>query len=258
MDEPTTKPAPPMKVMCADCGGLRNCEIRGEAVESWEDAGGMVWGRTSWYILQCRGCDHMFCHTVKIFSEEYDHEWDPATQEDVLVYDETVAYWPAVLKRKPPDWFSPMGFVGDKDNILHGAMRELYVALENDLTRLAAAGVRTAFDIASELLGVDPQITFKEKLDTLVRTNRISILDRESLETLTEAGSASIHRGWVPDASDLSTMVDLLEHFVQSTFVAPALKRKLDEKTAKLKQTVPAKKPREKLKVVAAKPVPTA
>jgi hypothetical protein len=198
----------------------------------------------------------MFCHTVKIFSEEYSHEWDLVTQEDVVVYDETVAYWPAVLKRKPPDWFSPMGFAGDKENILHGAMQELYVALENDLTRLAAAGVRTAFDIASELLEVDPKITFKEKLDMLVATNRINSLDRESLETLTEAGSASIHRGWVPATSDLTTMVEMLEHFIHSAFVAPALKRKLDEKTAKLKEIVPARQPREKLKSNPVKPVP--
>jgi hypothetical protein len=242
----TTEPSTAMKVMCAICAGIRNCEIRGHADESWDDAGGMVWGRTSWYILQCRGCDHMFCHTVKIFSEEYDHEWDPATQQDVVVYDETVAYWPAIFKRKQPNWFSPMGFAGDKDNVLHGAMQELYVALENDLTRLAAAGVRTAFDIASELLEVDTRLTFKQKLDALVATNRISSLDRDSLETLTEAGSASIHRGWLPDATNLSTMVDLLEHFIHSAFVAPALKRKLDEKTAKLKETVPARQPRGK------------
>ncbi|RYX90845.1 MAG: hypothetical protein EON84_13375 [Bradyrhizobiaceae bacterium] len=254
MTESTAEPLTIMKAMCSVCGAIRNCEIRGYAVESWDDAGGMVWGRTSWYLLQCRGCDHMFCHTVKIFSEEYDREWDPATQEDVIVYDEAVAYWPAILKRKQPDWFSPMGFVGDKDNILYGAMHELYVALENDLSRLAASGVRTAFDIASELLDVDPSLTFKEKLDTLVARNRITSLDRDSLETLTEAGSASIHRGWVPDAADLSTMVDLLEHFIYSAFVAPTLKKKLDEKTAKLRETVPARKPRVKMEPVAAKP----
>jgi hypothetical protein len=54
----------------------------------------------------------------------------------------------------------------------------------------------------------------------LVSTNRINGVDRQRLETLTEAGNASIHRGWVPKAGDLSTMVDILEFFLHHTFVA--------------------------------------
>lgn len=234
------------KALCSNCGGERNCEIKGHTVESWDDAGGMVWGKIDWYILQCRGCEHVFCQTVKIFSEEYGHEWDVATQEDVVVYDETIEYWPAISKRKMPDWFTPMGFIGDYGNALHGAMSELYVALDNDLARFAAAGVRTVFDMASELLGVDPNLTFERKLDGLVSSGRINGVDRERLETLTEAGSASMHRGWIPAPADLSTMVDILEHFVHRAFVVPALEQKLTEKSASLRKTVPARKQRKK------------
>jgi hypothetical protein len=236
------------KAFCSQCGGERNCDIKGSAVESRDDSAGMVWGKTDWYILQCRGCEHVFCQTIKIFSEEYSHEWDEASQEDVVVYDETIAFWPAISKRKVPDWFSPMGFAGDSQNLLYDAMRELYVALDNDLVRLAAAGVRTAFDIASELLEVDADLTFKEKLDGLVTSGRINSVDRERLEALTEAGSASMHRGWVPSSSDLTTMVDILEHFAHRAFVAPALEQKLNEKSASLRKTVPARKPRKKSK----------
>lgn len=223
-DPQTNEPITIRKAMCSQCGGERNCDIKGSMVESWEDAGGMVWGQTTWSILQCRGCEHVFCQTVKIFSEDYDHEWDTKAQEDVVVYDEIVAYWPAISKRKSPDWFQSTGFVG-ADERLYDAMRELYVALDNDLIRLASAGVRTAFDIASELLGVNATLTFKEKLDELVVSSRINGVDRERLEALTEAGSASMHRGWLPTPSDLSTMVEILEHFVHRTFVAPALEQ---------------------------------
>jgi hypothetical protein len=249
MEEPLTV----KKAFCAECGGLRNCDIRGGAVESWDDAGGAVWGRTNWFILQCRGCDHIFCQTIKIFSEDYSHEWDEAAQEDVLVHDETIAYWPAVSKRKAPDWFTPMGFAGDSLDVLYRAMGELYGALDNDLARLAAAGVRTVFDIASELLGVDANLTFKEKLDELVSSGRINGVDRDRLEALTEAGSASMHRGWVPTPPDLSTMVDILEHFVHRAFVMPILEQKLTEKSASLRKTVPARKPRKKSKKTNAK-----
>ncbi|WP_425905478.1 DUF4145 domain-containing protein [Nitrobacter sp. TKz-YC02] len=233
------------KAMCAVCAGMRNCDVRGNTTERWDDAGGLVWGRTDWFILQCRGCDHVFCQTIKIFSEDYQYEWDDAAQEDVLVYDETVAYWPAILDRKAPDWFSSGNLPVEKSDMLEEAMNELYIALEHDLSMLAAAGVRTAFDIASELLDVDSNLTFKQKLDALVADNRITNLDRERLETLTEAGSASMHRGWVPEKSDLLTMVEILEHFVHQAFVAPALQKKLDERSARLKQIVPPRKPRQ-------------
>jgi hypothetical protein len=111
---------------------------------------------------------------------------------------------------------------------------------------LAAAGVRTAFDLASELLEVDAALTFKEKLDALVKSNRITSSDRVRLETLTEAGSASMHRGWIPEKSDLLTMVEILEHFIDQAFVTPALQKKLDDRSAKLKEIVPRRKQRQK------------
>jgi hypothetical protein len=158
--------------------------------------------------------------------------------------DEDVAYWPAVSGRKRPDWFASMVVGWENSHVLREAMTEMYVALDNDLMRLSAAAIRTAFDIASEILGIDPNLTFAEKLDELVSTSRINGVDRERLETLTEAGHASIHRGWVPKADDLGTMVEILEHFVHRAFVEPALQRKLDEKSAQLKKVVPPRKAR--------------
>jgi hypothetical protein len=230
------------KSFCAECGGLRNCDIKGQVSNHWD--GGQVWGNTDWFLLQCRGCENIFCHTVKTFSEDYQHEWDEETQQDIIVMDEDVAYWPAVSGRKRPDWFAPMVFGWENSHVLREAMTEMYVALDNDLMRLSAAAIRTAFDIASEILGIDPNLTFAEKLDELVSTSRINGVDRERLETLTEAGHASIHRGWVPKTDDLGTMVDILEHFVHRAFVEPTLQRKLDEKSAELKKVVPPRKAR--------------
>jgi Domain of unknown function (DUF4145) len=227
------------------CGGLRNCDIKGQVSDHWNDAGGAVWGNTDWFLLQCRGCENIFCQTVKTFSEDYSHEWDDETQQDVVVMDEDIAYWPAISGRKRPDWFASIGFGWEKTHILHEAMSEMYVALDNDLMRLSGAAIRTAFDIASELLGIDTNLTFAKKLDQLVSTNRINGVDRQRLETLTEAGNASIHRGWVPAAGDLSTMVDILEFFVHHTFVAPALQKMLDEKSAALREVVPPRKPKQ-------------
>src|SRR5882762_10465176 len=72
-------------------------------------------------------------------------------------------YWPAVSGRKRPDWFASMVGGWENSHVLREAMAEMYVALDNDLMRLSAAAIRTAFDIASEIFGIDPNLTFAEK-----------------------------------------------------------------------------------------------
>lgn len=234
------------KAHCATCNGVRNCDVTGYHREHYSDQG--VWANTNWYLLKCRGCDNVFCQTIKTFSEDYSHYWDEELQEDAISFDETIAYWPAVAARKRPDWFVNQEFEISAPDSLYGAMVEMYVALENDLMRLSASGIRTVFDVASEQLGIDPDLTFAGKLDALVSTSLINGVDRERLETLTEAGHASIHRGWMPQAEELGTMAEILEHFVHRAFVEPALQRKLTERSAKLKKVVPPRKPRSKKK----------
>lgn len=115
-------------------------------------------------------------------------------------------------------------------------MQEVYAALDADLNVLAAMGMRIVFDKASGILGVDPALTFEEKLEALVDED-----DRARLETLVDAGSASAHRGWRPSTEDLDTMMDVLESFVHDAFVAPLRKKRLDRRLADIRANVPPK-----------------
>ncbi|WFU14412.1 DUF4145 domain-containing protein [Bradyrhizobium sp. CB3481] len=232
------------KAFCSDCKGERNCNVHGEYIDYASDEN--VWERKEWLLLQCCGCEHVFVRTVGTFSEDYSYGVDDRTGETELIYDETTEFWPATAKRPRPQWFPAYCFEDEKLEGLHGVMTELYGALDHDLLRLAAAGVRTAFDLASEALGVHTALTFKQKLDALVDAGKINNLDKDRLETLTDAASASLHRGWAPAPSDISTMVDILKHFVHRWFIQPAIDQKLSERSAVLKRTVPPKLPRPK------------
>jgi hypothetical protein len=121
---------------------------------------------------------------------------------------------------------------------------------------LSAIGIRTSFDVASELLGVDPNLSFDKKLKELVSLGKIGTVDSDRLSALIDAGSASAHRGWTPTPEDLSTMVDVLEHFVYEAFVGPARRKALDEKAKKLRTTVPTRTKVKKVPLV--KPLPAA
>lgn len=234
----TTATAAPTirKAECSNCGGPRNCDVRGHHDKRYWDEDFQA--STEWFILECRGCENVFVETVDTNSEDYDkfYEEDGSTR---IVYNETIKYWPALSKRPKPEWMTETGVEALDVEALDAAMLELYGALDNDLRMLAAIGIRTAYDIASELLGANPTLSFAQKLDSLVTSGRIGIADKDRLGTMVDAGSASAHRGWRPKADELNTIMDVLEHFIAEAFVAPGRRKKLDEGAAKLKKTVP-------------------
>ena len=226
-----------LKAECSQCGGMRNCDVRGAHEVRYEDE--HTWGRTTWRILQCRGCEHVFVQTNSIFSEDY----EPTELEDGST-NETLKYWPALSKRKMPEWMSSSGITVGNIGGLDPVLLELYTALDNDLHMLAGSGIRTAFDVASDLLGIDQGLTFGEKLDELVTMKLIGAVDKDRMAVLVDAGSAALHRGWRPTAEDLDAVMAVLEHFIFEAFVAPDRRRKLDEGAAKVKTKVPPRKKR--------------
>lgn len=184
-----------VKAHCAQCRGPRNCDVRGSHSDTWDQE--ELWTNTTWRILQCRGCDHVFAQTVATNSE--DVFWSPGEDgQDVGTYVEKVSYWPALAKRPRPEWLRQHAIEGI--GILTGeslcsTLHELYQALDGDMNVLAAIGVRTCFDIASEILGVDGALTFEEKLKTLVASSHIRLVDADRLAVAVDAGHASAHRG---------------------------------------------------------------
>ena len=95
----------------------------------------------------------------------------------------------------------------------------MYAALDNDLRVVSAIAARTVFDRASELLGIDPAISFQEKLDGLGANGKISIDEERTLGVLVDAGNAAAHRGWRPKPQELNTMIDVVESFLHRSFI---------------------------------------
>jgi hypothetical protein len=115
-------------------------------------------------------------------------------------------------------------------------LSEVYVALDNDLKVLAAIGMRTTFDRASEILGVHPELSFKDKLKGLNDAGHIGDGEMTAISVLTDAGSAAAHRGWSPTNTELDTMMEILEGFINRNLV-------LGNATLKLKGRLPARLP---------------
>ena len=232
-DQPTS-----MKAECSNCGGTRNCEIRGMHRQRGSDGDDYYHWQVKWYILECRGCEHVFAQTVSSNSEDVDYSYGPEG-ETVSDYREVINTWPAQSRRARPAWMADHGIVVANAHALDAPLLELYGALDADLSTLAAIGMRTAFDVASTLLRIDPGLSFTAKLRELVERRLIGQADRDQLADLVELGNASAHRGLKPTAAHLSTMMDVLEYFIHTAFVAPEENREREERVRKVRGLVP-------------------
>ncbi|QWE98228.1 DUF4145 domain-containing protein [Cupriavidus sp. EM10] len=158
-----------IKGHCPECGAGKNAEIVATYQHKWQDDEHPIWGQIDYRILKCRGCDSVYFQSAEVFSENVNYHYDAAghLQE---VYEAEYSYWPSPLKRIRPSWLDELGAI---DNVLHSILQEVYSGLDADLPVLSATGMRTAFDRATELLGIDPAKTFQEKLNALYVSGKV-------------------------------------------------------------------------------------
>jgi hypothetical protein len=227
MPEPETT-----KGHCPTCGAERYADIVCQHVEKSENEETGIWGERTFYILKCRGCEAVYFRKDHQHSEEWDHDHNPRTGEVETYYPVQTTYYPALSKRSVPDWNWRLSII---DHDLDALTTELYRALDADVSVLAAVGVRTVFDRASQLLGIDPELNFAEKLEALVRSGAIGTGERDNLKALTDAGSAAAHRGWKPSLTALNTMMSILENFLYRNFI-------LKGDAASLSEAIPARR----------------
>jgi len=216
---------------CPSCGSTR-ADVVAEHKDEYHDH---HFDAVTYYkVLECRGCGQHYFKSSSSNSEDYDHSENPETGEYEMEYNETINYWPPAAKRRPPEWVDDIGF---EDRVLGSLFDDVYTALSNNLGVLAAIGMRTVFDRASELLGIDPGKPFKQKLDDLKAGDHVTDKEVAVLAALIDAGSAAAHRGWQPKPKQLDAMMTILEAFLHRAFL-------LEDIGAELGKGVPKRQPK--------------
>lgn len=219
---------------CPKCGPDRSAEVVGKHHKHHDDDESDAWVDIDYRILQCRGCASVYFQEAMISSEDPELVAVLIDGREQLTLPERVTHWPPPLVRPKPAWCSKPDFIF-ANRILSRLLDDVYGTLNADLKVPAAVSARTAFDAASEQLGIDAVRTFSQKLDALTTQGRIGQDERQVLEVLVEAGSAAVHRGWEPNLEQLDTIVSILEDFLHRTFV-------LRQKADGLRKAVPAKR----------------
>lgn len=222
----------PVLAHCAECGPDRRADIIFQYEQ--ELAVSPHTGMKTFRVLQCRGCSDVFFETKSVIIK------GPQIDEEEVIFldDQTtrvqIDYWPPRRKRSVPDWSIGLWL---KDEELHDLFAETYAAFNSGLSVLTAIGMRTVFDRATLPLGINPSLTFGEKLSQLEKLDCITKTDHEGLETLVDAGSAATHRGWKPIEEQLDLMFLILEGFLHRVFILP-------DRAGSLAKGVPPKPPR--------------
>lgn len=221
-----------MKGRCPNCGPDRWSDVVGHA-KNLEESNHGVWFQTDHRILKCRGCEQIYHQIKEVFSEDYVQDEDGEWQ-----YDAKISHWPETpqILKSTPDWLNKLGV---KDIRLGELISDVYKALNANLSVLAVIGVRTVFDRATELLGIDPAKRFDEKISDLFHAGYIGETEKDHLALATDAGSAAAHRGWKPTDEELSFVLVTVESFLHRVFIQ-------SENVIVLKNAIPQKPSRKK------------
>ena len=203
---------------CPTCDDERNAYVRAEHEDQWSDEERpILWGTSSYRILECGGCETVYFQKTTTFSEDQDYKHNPVTGEVEAFLPERKTYWPKHDNRTKPAWSFKLN-----DEGLKSLYDEIYLAFNNESRTLATIGIRTAFDRASELLDIEPELPFKDKLKELDQARLISTIEKDALEVLTDAGSAAAHRAWRPSMEEVDSLLSILEAFLQRNFIIPS------------------------------------
>lgn len=115
-------------------------------------------------------------------------------------------------------------------------LKEVYVAVQNNLPRLATMGVRALLEKIMISKTAD-QGSFAKNIEKFEELGHVSKLQRKRLETILDAGHAAIHRAYDPKEKDVITLLDIAEHIVESVYLH-------EGKVAALKKNIPARSKR--------------
>ncbi len=228
---------------CPNCPTSRTCLVHCSHSTGVRGDSDFMWTE-KFSVLECEECSTCFVQQISSNSEDRETVYDEEGNANTIEF-EKFTYLPAQKKRTRPRWLLTFANYPNRRLLLAG-LQEMYAAIDGNLLMLAGIGVRTCFDVASEILGVEPTFTFDQKLNDLFEKHLISRGTHDHLKVLVDFGNASAHRGWIPLAAQLQTMAEVLEEFLYEAIVREDEQKVRALAVSHVKSAVPPKPVRPK------------
>lgn len=137
--------------------------------------------------------------------------WDVVSQRITNSNDYTGFFSPADAAGRP-EWYDEL------DPIIKAVIDEVDRGLRAGLVSLPTMGLRTLIDITMSERGL---VTgrFADRIQQFADNGWVTRKDKEVLEIVLDAGNASAHRAYFPNADDLSTCVEVVKHMLHGIYI---------------------------------------
>ncbi|QFT82703.1 hypothetical protein FIU89_18895 [Roseovarius sp. THAF27] len=220
-----------IKADCPECKRSQNCLVETGLLEITYE--GPVDASDKHLILRCLGCDTVFYGHLHSFSEEVDFDYDEHTGEWRTFNPVHRKFFPKTNKRQRANWHNTSFEIAYPD--LSDLLDSLLEIFNGGHNSFVAMGVRTGFDLVAEVLKIEEDLPFSDKIEALRSRGFISPREKSVLDNLVDAGSAAIHRDWKPTDEEADLLIETLEQFINRAVVLPQgldnLVKKVPKKT---------------------------
>lgn len=198
---------------CPTCDADRRCDVHAiiDKEWTWDDGEHSANGSHKHSMLECRGCETVFYEKRSWSTEDMDYYYnqngEPKTHKTT---------YPRPSSKTRPLWTDQ---IYARDMQLGRILEQTYEAFDAQSYILAAIGLRTTFDRASEVLEVDASLSFARKLTALKESGMIGEKEREVLAVVVDGGSAAAHRAHSFNGKQLAELFAAMEVFLQRAFI---------------------------------------
>lgn len=195
-----------------------NCLTNTEHNVFFSVDGGNVddWCEPHYDLLECAGCKDI---SLRMVLKHIDDT-------------KSVHYFPSPASRKVPDWLS-VGYVARP---LGSLLHEIYQATRGGQLRLAIMGIRALIEQVM-VQKVGDKGSFLKNLDAFQQAGYVSLVQRDALNDILDAGHAAIHRAYQPKAKDIQIALDITEGVLAAIYVHADAAKEVSERVPARRKT---------------------
>lgn len=200
-------------IHCNTCSGQKKHDVLCHEEVKWHediDRDFSIDGSNIYDLFKCCGCDSVVLRHKSWDSEDYNYETGrPETY---------TRYYPPPTFRKLPRWISDFFPFTDIDESISELMHEINIALQNNAPRLATMGIRALLEIVM-IDKVGDKGTFSANIKSFKEEGYVSAKQEEVVQSILEAGHATMHRAYKPEKDNVVQLMDVTESIIETIYI---------------------------------------
>jgi len=134
------------------------------------------------------------------------------------------------VARREPEWLLLVANQDGEEGKLGRLLCEIYQAVHGGQLRLAAMGIRALLE-QMMITKVGDHGTFLKNLDAFQAGGWVSLVQRDAISIVLDAGHAVTHRLFQPSTDDLNTALDIIDGVFAAIYVNQRQVERLAERT---------------------------